>query len=508
MKRSRLLAAALVLLLAGTLVGTDPLSTTTSVAGGQQRVADEPEPWPAPGGAGSGVRNAVVFLVDDMSDFSCSQVHDFLPESSAWLKDRGTCYETASTSTPVCCPARAQVQTGQLAHNNRVRTQLDARHLDVSHTVQHDLGEAGLTTYGVGKNLNGVDAANYYGPGAMSNGFDDFDFWNSYKNAPGSFLLYADDGSTYVPTDGLHSTETNGAFLDDKLDGYLETGERFFVYDAFFAPHKQGVGGGQGVMPLPTPAHAQAAVPPFYYAPEPEARDKLPLFAKPRRTRAFYQHLWTQRIRALYDVDHQMASVFAKLETAGVLDETAVIFASDNGYTDRGQVNWDGKAIPYPASTDVPMLAWYPGAAPAVVRKPVQLVDIAPTLYDVLGVTPGHRLDGHSLRGGHTRKQVYGEFFGERDSLVDEESGRATGYVSSWRLLKQGRWSYVEWYRPEGTILRRELYGEPRMLANMLWPGYRGRRPKPSLVRYLHQQLVAQSRCAGTVEDGWVRPCT
>ncbi|MCW2814026.1 MAG: betC 3 [Nocardioides sp.] len=501
---TRRLAAALTLILAGTLVGTEPLAAPSRAAYDVAVTSTDP----AERAAGPRVRNAVVFLVDDMSDFRCSQARDFLPQSSAWLRDRGTCYENATTATPVCCPARAQVQTGQLAHNNGVRTQFEARRLDPRDTVQHDLSRAGLQTYGVGKNLNGVTADAYYGRRAVDTGFDDFDFWNSYRGRPGSFLLYDEDGDPYKPRDGLYSTETNGAFVDRALDEHLASGERFFVHDSFFAPHKQFVGTGRDVFPVATPQHRNARVPRFRYAREAQVRDKLPLFRQPRRSRDYYQRLWTARIRALYDVDHQMARVFRRLEAAGVLDETAVIFTSDNGYTDRGQVNWDGKALPYPASTDIPMLAFYPGARRAVVTKGVQLIDVAPTLYDVLGVEPGHRLDGHSLVGPHQRRHVYGEFYAERNRAALAESGRESGQVPSWRLLKRGRWSYVEWYGGRGRSVRaRELYGDPGMLDNVLWKGHRGKRPPVSLVRSLHRDLKRFSRCAGTAAQGSNRPC-
>ncbi|MEO9325794.1 sulfatase-like hydrolase/transferase [Nocardioides sp. C4-1] len=460
-------------------------------------------PSPAPGT----VRNAIVFLVDDMSDFACRDTARFLPKSSAWLSARGTCFENAATATPVCCPARAQVQTGQLPHNNHVRTQFEAGRLDATDTVQHDLGEAGLRTYGIGKFLNGVKASRFYGLGALDNGFEDFDFWDSYRHAPGRFAMYDDDGSARFRATGLNSAETNGALLDAALDDYLATGERFFVYSAFFAPHKQGPGTSTDSLPLPSPANARRPVPPFRFAPEADTRDKLRLFRKLRAPRAYYQRLWNARIRSLYDVDDQMARTFRRLEDAGVLDQTAVVFASDNGYTDRGQVNWDGKAIPYPASTDVPMLAWFPGRPREVVQRGVQLVDIAPTLYDVLGVEPGHELDGRSLRSSVARRVFYGEFKQEENALVKNESGRRTGWVRSWRLLKRGPWSYVVWYHDDGRILARELYRDPQMLANLLWPGHRGARPPRGVVRSLHHELVRLSRCRGTAEQGAPNPC-
>ncbi len=453
------------------------------------------------------VRNAIVFLVDDMPDFSCAETRLYLPRSSGWLRERGTCYEHATTSTPVCCPARAQLQTGQYAHNNLVVSQESAHNLAVRDTVQRQLTAAGVDTYGIGKNLNGVNPREYYGVGALPTGFSDFDFWQSYLGAPGRFKLYDDEGEKYDPGLGLTSTETNGALLDAYLDDRLDDGERFFAYDAFFAPHKQGARYRPQHLPPSSPTHGDDPVPPFRYRPEEFARDKLPIFWGPGPGRDYYRRLSAARARALYDVDDQMAAAFGRLEDAGVLDETAVLFVSDNGYTDRGEDNWDGKSIPYPAAMDVPMLAWYPGRDAAVDRRDVALVDVAPTLYDLMGVEPDHLLDGHSLLGDHERDVVYGEYYAESGGLVQQESGAATARLRSWRMVRRGPESYVEWYAAGGATVFREYYTDPGMTRNLLFHTRDPDAPTPSRLRELRELLQRSSTCRGTVEQGSPQAC-
>jgi arylsulfatase A-like enzyme len=457
--------------------------------------------------AAAEVDNAVVFLVDDLPDFSCAEADLYLPRSSRWLREQGTCFESATTSTPVCCPARAQIQTGQLAHHNRVVSQTAARNLDVRDTVQHDLGLVGIDTYGIGKNLNGIDASEYYGPEALDTGFAHFNFWNSYRGAPGAFKLYDETGARYTPTDGLSTTETNGAYLDAYLDEQLASGDPFFVYDAFFAPHKQGIGSTAADLPYVSAAHADSPVPPFRYAPEGTGSDKLRIFQGARFSRDYYRRLFTARVRALYDVDDQMAATFQRLEDAGVLDRTAVIFTSDNGYTDRGQDNWEGKSIPYPAATNIPMLAWFPGRAPAVDRRPVALVDLAPTLYDLLGVEPGHVVDGHSLLGEHRRDYVYAEFYNEDSGPSRRESGPLVSHLRSWRVVKQGRQAYVEWYDPDGSVAFREYYRDPGMIKNLLSPVHRDERPPEQTIGTFRTLMQRFGACEGTEEQGSAQPC-
>jgi N-acetylglucosamine-6-sulfatase len=453
------------------------------------------------------VDNAILFLVDDMPDFSCEETDLYLPQSSRWLRDQGTCYESATTSTPVCCPARAQIQTGQLSHNNRVVSQTAARNLDPRNTIQHDLALLGIDSYGIGKNLNGIDAGEYYGPDARDSGFAHFNFWNSYRGSPGAFKLYDDRGRRYVPTSGLDTTETNGAYLKAYLDDKLASGAPFFVYDAFFAPHKQGVGGTAADLPHVSAEHADDPVPPFRYAPEVDSSDKLPIFHGQRFSRAYYQRLFTARVRALHAVDDQMATVFERLEATGTLDRTAVIFASDNGYTDRGQDNWEGKSIPYPAATNIPMLARFPGRPAAVEKKPVALIDIAPTLYDVFGIVPGHVVDGHSLLSDHRRELVYAEFYNENSGLSRRESGPLVSNLRSWRVIKKGRQAYVEWYGSGGDTVFTEYYQDPGMIKNLLSPEHRRDRPSPETVRVFRELLDRVGTCQGTEEQGSPSPC-
>ena len=182
------------------------------------------------------------------------------------------------------------------------------------------------------------------------------------------------------------------------------------------------------------------AVPPFRFAPERDARDKLPIFQQPRGPAPTTRGCGRPRSARCTTSTTRWPTTFERLEAAGVLDETAVIFTSDNGYTDRGQVNWDGKAIPYPASTDIPMLAYYPGAAPARGEQGVQLIDVAPTLYDVLerrSPATGRRPLAAQRRT--SAPTCTASSTASATSWCAEESGRATGYVSTWRLLKHGR---------------------------------------------------------------------
>ena len=445
--------------------------------------------------------NTIVVLVDDMNDFSCAATKRFLPESSRWLKDRGRCFEHATVTSPACCPSRAALQTGQFPHNNRVERQIDARKLDVRNTIQATLGRAGFDTYGIGKFFNGVKVQEYES-GNLPTGFDDSDFWQSPKYY--KYKLYDAAGRAHFPTDGKHITTRTGDFLQGYIEDRAESDEPFYAYAAFYAPHTQsGFPAGRKEWPVATPANRHRPVPRFRFNPEEFALDKLSPFRKLERGKRYYEGFWKARVRALYDIDHEVAQTFELLQERDLLDNTAVIFASDNGFH-LGENNWESKADPYPKSINVPMLAYLPRAfgENVVDRRRVSLTDIAPTLYDLLGITPGHTLDGHSLLDSFKRTWQFHEFENEQNRFVLQESGKAPFRVPSWAMVTKGKRSYVEFYAHDGSLLAREFYEDAQMKRNLLYSGEARSGPSDKTLNRFRDRLREYRRCAGTAPAG------
>jgi arylsulfatase A-like enzyme len=449
--------------------------------------------------------NAIVIVVDDMDDFTCADAHLYLPKSSKWLVDQGRCFEDATTASPVCCPARAMIMTGQLPHNNGVRRQNEADQLIAADTVQHDLGQAGIATYGTGKFLNGLDPAELKN-GEFDSGFGESDFWNHYDYL--NYDLIDDDGHRYTPPQKVHTTIRTGDNLRTYVADKAEEGGPFYVYGAFLAPHDQ-TGYGQGRLPQPTPANAGRPVPPFDYRPEKDTRDKLLPFQSLEHDLPYYRAKEATRVRALYDVDDQVSSLFELLDAKDLLETTAVIFTSDNGYA-LGENGWEGKAVPYPASVNVPLLAYLPPGVGERGRdtRPVDLVDIAPTIYDLFDVTPDHVIDGHSLLGDHvrTRGRVL-EFANERSNLVLRESGYSPFRVPTWSMLRDGNRALVQYYR-SGRLWQREYYEDLGMQRNLLWSGLtKEQKPSWATIKDMVHDLKRLRNCAGTDEQGSPNPC-
>ena len=127
-----------------------------------------------------------------------------------------------------------------------------------------------------------------------------------------------------------------------------------FAYAGFFAPHTQDQDRRGTRLPEPTPANATAGS-----ATSVATRAQHPRQGRPSAASmplGPLAALHAARVRALYDVDDEVADTFELLESTGLLADTVVLFISDNGYS-LGQNGWEAKAVPYPGSRSIPMLA-------------------------------------------------------------------------------------------------------------------------------------------------------
>jgi arylsulfatase A-like enzyme len=99
----------------------------------------------------------------------------------------------------------------------------------------------------------------------------------------------------------------------------------------------------------------------------------------------------------LLAVDDMIGAVLKALTAAGKLDNTIVVFTSDNGYL-HGQHRLVGKFNEYEQSIQVPLIIRGPGIPESQARRQlVNNLDLAATIVAAAGATPDHALDGHDL---------------------------------------------------------------------------------------------------------------
>jgi arylsulfatase A-like enzyme len=127
-----------------------------------------------------------------------------------------------------------------------------------------------------------------------------------------------------------------------------------------------------------------------------------------RKRAAKFQLAHACRLASLVDVDRSVARIYRTLERTGQLDNTVLIFTSDNGWLE-GEHRLEGKAVPYEEAVRVPLIVWAPrsllgGASPpATVSEPAANIDLAPTLLKLASASPCpphgrcRLMDGRSL---------------------------------------------------------------------------------------------------------------
>jgi arylsulfatase A-like enzyme len=103
---------------------------------------------------------------------------------------------------------------------------------------------------------------------------------------------------------------------------------------------------------------------------------------------------WAQ----LLSVDDAVENIIGALGREGRLDDTYVVFMSDNGYFAGEHRIAQGKYLPYEPSSHVPLLIRGPGIpAGGISKELVSNADLAPTFAEIAGATPELNQDGRSL---------------------------------------------------------------------------------------------------------------
>jgi arylsulfatase A-like enzyme len=188
-----------------------------------------------------------------------------------------------------------------------------------------------------------------------------------------------------------------------------------------------------------------------------------------RRMRAVWaaltEHDW-KRISAAYwavitFLDSEAGRLIDVLRQAGTYDDTIIVVTSDHGDMLGGHgLATKGIGTAYEEVYNIPLIIRVPGMrAGEEANHKVSLVDIGPTLLDVIGAQPLDPCQGRSLRPileGSSRpaqwQDAYAEFFGQR-------------FVYTQRIVWHGDWKYV--FSPGGIDELYNLREDPHEERNL-----------------------------------------
>ena len=109
-----------------------------------------------------------------------------------------------------------------------------------------------------------------------------------------------------------------------------------------------------------------------------------------------YQCYMHDYLRVIHSVDRNVGVVLNYLEKNGLLENTLVVYTSDQGFY-MGEHGWFDKRFMYEESLRTPLLVRYPGGKKGDIDQMVQNIDYAPTFLELAGVSVPEDIQGESL---------------------------------------------------------------------------------------------------------------
>lgn len=422
----------------------------------------------------------VLFYLDDNAPYPARMWNDpaRMPNLARFARN-GLEFRNAIASTPLCGPARANLLTGKVSHNNGV-TQNDIHAYDQRGTISPKLRDRGYRTAFVGKHINRIKTA-YWNRSLMRRLSDDWNYFDIMWENPGKFYdwrQYRKTGNVYFGSKPRHHSSYQAAKRASYIIRNTKRSKPLFLvvslYDghapltpmARFEDHPAcaDIGSWSG------PAYDEANV----------ADKPLWVQAHPRRTEPGYD--LRRRCESLLTSDWVVGQVVQALIDSGRYYDTLQVLTADNGWL-MGDHRLTGKANAY--ATDVPLYMRWPrvlGNEGRSMREPVSNVDLAPTFCAVAGCRM-RGIDGKSLlplikrkKTSLDRKFVWLEYLHNQSGYKPGTRKRPAwaGLQTTIHYDQQTMWSYVRYRTGEEELY--DLTRDPHQLRNLAkWWRYRDR---------------------------------
>ena len=404
--------------------------------------------------------NFVFILTDDQryDAMSCAG-HPFLSTPNIdRIANEGARFTNAFVTTSLCAPSRSSFLTGQYVHRTGIRGNGYPLKEDMP-TCPQILQKAGYDTAHIGKWHLGD-----WSPRPGYNHWVSFQGLGLYR---GGML---DVDGKRVPQQG---------YLTDELTDYAVRWLRKPRQEPFmlWLAHKAVHGPFQ-----PAWRHsklysdAKITRPANMFTP---GHDEPKWLAKRRPTGhgvgdgARFDNFIRNYNRVISGIDSSVGRVLSTLEELGVMDNTVIVFAGDNGYF-QGEHGLTDKRAMYEESIRIPMLMRYPKLAKpgTLVDDMVLNIDLCPTMLDLAGQAIPQVVQGKSVRPtlrGHARHW-------REDFLYEYWQERGFMETPSIRGVRTAQWKYVEYPGADDTNELYDIKHDPTEMNNLInSPAHAGR---------------------------------
>lgn len=478
--------------------------------------------------------NIVFILTDDLNN----EVYSHMTRLQAVMDAQGTTFRRHFLNISLCCPSRTAILRGQYAHNTRIfgnnppEGGFEAFYANGSEadTLPVWMAAAGYRTTLIGKYLNGYpDHAgdDYVPPG-----------WTHWAS-PIAGQPYEEYGYT-LNIDGTgqepHLDAPEDYLVDviaDKTEAFIRQAAAdhvpFYAHLTPYAPHApatppdryQGDFAGEVAPRTASFNEADVSDKPAWLAAKPLLDDGQI---------ATMDMLYRKRLRSMEAVEDLVQRVVDVLTETGQLDNTYIVFTSDNGFH-QGQHRLDsGKNSEFDEDLIVPLIIRGPGVpAGAVVDLDTINVDFAPTFLDLAGAPIPAGVDGRSLvplLAGTTPPDWRNLVFLEHAEDVDGGELQKRGSVDPGTLepldpeedhellaggggaepafegVRTDRYTYVELATGENELFDDVI--DPDQLTNIIATA------SPGLLAQLHDLIAGMHACQGaacrTAEQTVIHP--
>ncbi len=416
--------------------------------------------------------NIIVIMTDDQPFHTMA----YMPTVITELIPNGVNFTNAFATTPLCCPSRVSILTGEYAHNHQVLTNRmpmgGALKFNDAITIATWMKDAGYRTAYYGKYLNDYEAlepSGYVPPG-----------WDEWGVFLGKNLGENEDAGNLQYYSNFSMSE-NGAIIEyrgqkvnfgadvvtQKSVDFINSARNdpFFLFIGYYNPHSPY---------MAAPRHAETFRSGtgwdwFQYRPpnfnEEDIRDKPDYLNDISPLSLGELDAAHKRIlRSLLSVDDGVASVLNALNKTGLKEKTIVVFFSDNGATIGDHRFGVSKNCVYEACVKIPFVVYAPAFFEARSEdRLIANIDLAPTFIDIAGGSIPESIDGLSLFPLFKNEPVTW-----REDILLEHWPTEEGVgsmIPEFYSARTMEWKYVEYVTGEKELY--DLVNDPYELVNL-----------------------------------------